>query len=111
MRPQDQDSVEAIRRRARRMAHHREHPGASPLLGLGAFGVVGWSVALPAVLGALAGLWLDRVAPQDFSWPLALMLGGMVLGGVVAWDWVAREERRLRRQQPDPPRSSEQGDE
>jgi len=111
MRPEDRDSVEAIRRRAERMAHHRAHPGDSPLQGLSAFGVVGWSVALPAVLGALAGLWLNRVAPQSFSWPLALMLGGMVLGGVVAWDWVAREERRLRRQQPDPPRSSEQGDE
>ena len=63
------------------------------------FGVIGWSVAIPTVGGALLGGWLDRVAPQKFSWTLALILGGLVVGVIVAWDWVARESRRTEREQ------------
>ena len=65
------------------------------------FGVIGWSVAIPTVGGALLGGWLDRVAPQKFSWTLALILGGLVVGVIVAWDWVARESRRTEREQQD----------
>ncbi|MDY0071732.1 MAG: hypothetical protein RBR77_03690 [Thauera sp.] len=83
----------AIRRRAERMQHRRRHPGPSPLRGLSALGVLGWSVALPTVGGALLGLWLEQVAPQPFSWPLALMLGGLVIGAVVAWEWMSKEGR------------------
>ena len=59
--------------------------------GLGMFGMIGWSVAVPTVGGALLGLWLDRVAPQAFSWTLALLLGGVVLGGLIAWGWIEKE--------------------
>ena len=41
--------------------------------------------------GALLGLWLDRVAPQGFSWTLALLLGGVVVGVFIAWGWVLKE--------------------
>ena len=40
---------------------------------------IGWSITVPTVGGAFLGLWLDRVAPQDFSWTIALLLGGVVL--------------------------------
>lgn len=83
----------AIRRRAERMQHRRQHPGPSPLRGLSALGVLGWSVALPTVGGALLGLWLEQIAPQSFSWPLALMLGGLVIGAIVAWEWMSKEGR------------------
>lgn len=93
MKHDDRPSLDPIRRDAERMRQARQRPAYSPLRGLGAFGVIGWSVALPAVGGALLGLWLDRVAPARFSWPIALMLGGLVIGVIVAWDWVARENR------------------
>ena len=63
-----------IRRRAERMQQMRNEPKYSPLNGLGVFGVIGWSVALPTVAGAFLGMWLNRVAPQSFSWPMALIL-------------------------------------
>ncbi|MBP8924463.1 MAG: F0F1 ATP synthase subunit [Pseudomonadales bacterium] len=84
-------SAEDIRRSAERMKRARSAPGASPLRGLGAFGVIGWSIAVPTVGGAFLGLWLNRVAPQDFSWPIALILGGTVIGGLIAWTWVSEE--------------------
>lgn len=84
-------SADDIRRSAERMSRARSGPGESPLRGLGAFGIIGWSVAVPAVGGAFLGLWLNRVAPQNFSWPLALILGGLVVGGIIAWSWIDRE--------------------
>lgn len=83
--------AEDIGRRAERMKAARDNPGPSPLRGIGTFGMIGWSIAVPTVGGAFLGLWLDRVAPQDFSWTIALILGGVALGGLIAWAWVAKE--------------------
>lgn len=84
-------SAQDIGERARRMKTARDNPGPSPLRGIGVFGMVGWSVAVPAVGGALLGLWLDRVAPRGFSWTIALLLGGLALGMLVAWTWIDKE--------------------
>lgn len=84
---------EEIGKRARRMQAARDNPGPSPLRGIGTFGMIGWSVAVPTVGGAFLGLWLDRVAPQAFSWTIALILGGVALGVLLAWAWVGREGR------------------
>ncbi|MFA7437337.1 AtpZ/AtpI family protein [Castellaniella sp.] len=102
MTPDDDTSLDPIRRQAQRMSHARRRPPFSSLQGLSAFGVIGWSVAIPTVGGALLGLWLDRVAPQPFSWPIALMLGGLVIGIIVVSNWVSRESRRARDDHPGP---------
>jgi ATP synthase protein I len=49
-------------------------------------------VAVPTVGGAFLGLWLDRISPQEFSWTIALILGGVVIGGFLAWTWIDREK-------------------
>lgn len=95
MKPDDRSSLEHIRRDAERRRRARRRPAYSPLRGLSAFGVIGWSVVIPSVGGALLGVWLDRVAPARFSWPIALMLGGLLIGVIVAWDWIAREDRAM----------------
>lgn len=82
---------EDIGRQAKRMQSHRDDPGPSPLRGIGTFGMIGWSIAVPTVGGAFLGLWLDRVAPQAFSWTLALILGGVVIGGFIAAAWINKE--------------------
>jgi len=91
MSPKNDRSAEDIRRSAERMKRARDEPGVSPLRGLGAFGIIGWSIAVPTVGGAFLGLWLNDVAPQNFSWPIALILGGVVVGGIIAWSWIERE--------------------
>ncbi len=92
----ERDTEERIRHQAARMRKVRRTPGASPLRGLSAFGIIGWSIAIPTVAGALLGLWLDRVAPRGFSWPVALILGGLVIGVIVAAEWVLKEARAMR---------------
>lgn len=84
-------SADDIRRSAERMKRARNEPGVSPLRRLGAFGIIGWSIAVPTVGGAFLGLWLNKVAPQNFSWPIALILGGVVVGGIIAWSWIEKE--------------------
>ena len=63
--------------------------------GLGMSGLIGWSVAVPTVLGAVIGLWWDRRHPGPHSWTLALLTAGLVLGCVNAWHWVSRENRAM----------------
>ncbi|SHL56865.1 ATP synthase protein I [Roseovarius marisflavi] len=83
--------AEDIARQAERMKSRRENPGPSPLRGIGTFGMIGWSIVVPTVGGAFLGHWLDRVAPQSFSWTLALILGGVVLGAFIAAAWINKE--------------------
>ena len=87
----DDKSAKTIGQRARRMKAARDNPGPSPLRGIGTFGVIGWSIAVPTVGGAFLGLWLDRAAPQEFSWTIALILGGVFVGALIAWGWIGRE--------------------
>jgi len=61
--------------------------------GLGMFGLVGWSVAIPTLAGIALGLWVDRNWPSHISWTLTLLFVGMVLGCLNAWRWLKREGR------------------
>ncbi len=63
--------------------------------GLGTMGVIGWSVAVPTLLGAALGSWLDARYPGTHSWTLALLVAGLVLGCFNAWRWVAKEEQAM----------------
>ncbi|NND91880.1 MAG: ATPase F0F1 [Granulosicoccus sp.] len=93
-RPNKDPSLHDIASQVSRKRAQRDQPAPSPLRGFGTFGMIGWSIVVPTVGGAFLGLWLDRVAPRDFSWTIALILGGVVAGALLAWSWVDRENRR-----------------
>ena len=82
--------AETIERQADRMEQARRESHRNILFGLGMFGVVGWSVAIPTVAGIFLGLWLDRSYPVGFSWTLTLLFVGVVVGIIVALRWVNR---------------------
>jgi ATP synthase protein I len=63
--------------------------------GLGMMGMVGWSVAVPTLLGAALGLWLDKHHPGSHSWTLMLLAVGLGLGCFNAWHWVTKEDREI----------------
>ena len=63
----------------------------SAWFGLGMFGLVGWSVAIPALGGIALGLWLDKRWPGQPSWTLTLLFIGIILGCVNAWYWIRQE--------------------
>ncbi|MEO6594243.1 MAG: AtpZ/AtpI family protein [Planctomycetota bacterium] len=64
--------------------------------GLGMMGLIGWSVVVPTLLGAGIGVWLDHGSAGAFSWTLALLLAGLMLGCMNAWHWVAKEDKAMR---------------
>ncbi len=63
--------------------------------GLGMMGMVGWSVAVPALAGAALGIWLDKTHSQTFSWTLTLLFVGIITGGIIAWYWVLKEDKEI----------------
>ena len=85
---------------ARKLRTNREGP-RDIWLGLGMFGLIGWSVAIPAILGAVLGAFLDRHEPSAHSWTLTCLIAGLFLGCLNAWHWVAKEEKAMREEQED----------
>ena len=69
--------------------------------GLGMMGLVGWSVAVPTVLGAALGIWLDKRHPGSHSWTLALLVAGLAIGCFNAWIWIAKEDKAMREEEED----------
>lgn len=61
--------------------------------GLGMFGLIGWSVAVPTLIGVALGIWIDTSWSSRFSWTLMLLFLGVILGCLNAWYWVKRQSR------------------
>ena len=59
--------------------------------GLGMFGLVGWSVAIPSLIGVAGGIWIDKKWPGPYSWALMCLIIGVILGCINAWYWIKRE--------------------
>ena len=85
------------RREARKLLARRRR-GHGVWFGLGQFGLVGWSVALPTLLGIALGVWIDRNWPGRVSWTLTLLLAGLVVGSVNAWFWFRKEREDIERE-------------
>jgi ATP synthase protein I len=75
-------------------AQRRSAPGV--WYGLGMMGLIGWSVAIPTLLGAAIGLWLDKQNLSPRSWTLALMVAGLTIGCMNAWVWISKEDQAMR---------------
>ena len=89
----ERDVTDVVGRKAERKLLARREQRRGVWFGLGMFGLVGWAVALPAVMGVALGLWLDARFPSRISWTLSLLLLGALLGSLNAWYWVKRESR------------------
>ena len=63
--------------------------------GLGMMGLVGWSVAIPALAGTALGIWLDSHHPGNHSWTLTLLIAGLAIGCFNAWHWVEKENKEM----------------
>lgn len=82
-----------IDRKSTRMVKSRRVGDRSVWFGLGTMGLVGWSVAIPTLIGIAIGLWIDTRFPSPYSWTLMLLFVGVVVGCFNAWYWVQRENQ------------------
>jgi len=95
MEQQREDRFEEVvgRKAARRMRARREKD-RGVWFGLGMFGLVGWTVAIPALAGLAVGLWIDARTTSRYAWSLMGLFAGIVIGCLGAWRWVKRESNR-----------------
>jgi ATP synthase protein I len=91
-------SLQVGEKAARKLKAQR-HVTQTVWSGLGMMGMVGWSVAVPTLLGAALGIWLDKHYPGGRSWTLMMLAIGLGLGCFNAWHWVAKEDREIREQE------------
>ncbi len=69
--------------------------------GLGMFGMVGWSVAVPTLLGTALGMWLDKKYHPSFSCTLTGLMAGLVSGSLIAWYWISKEDSTMNKNEDD----------
>ncbi len=93
---QDEDffSDQVTKKEKRKLRALRENSGGV-WSGLGMMGMIGWSVAVPCLLGAALGIWLDKKYPESFSWTLTFLFSGLITGSIVAWYWVEKEDKAM----------------
>ena len=71
------------------------HKDETVWFGLGMFGIVGWAVAIPTLVGVALGLWIDRTWPTQYSWALMLLIAGVMVGCINAAYWVRKVRSRI----------------
>lgn len=79
-------------KQARKIVRRRQQRGTIRF-GLGMLGTIGWSIAVPTVIGAGLGYLIDRGVPGRISWTLSLLALGLLVGCLNAWYWVSRQRR------------------
>jgi ATP synthase protein I len=91
---QEQYLLKQVRTKEDRKLRARQEQHRAIWFWSGMVGLVGWSVALPTIIGVALGVWIDRTWPSRYSWTLMLLFVGVVVGCVNAWVWVQQESSR-----------------
>ena len=87
--------IEKIERKEKRKLRAQRKKGQGIWFGLGLFGVIGWSVMIPTVIGIAVGIWADKKWPGQISWTLTFLFAGIILGCLNAWYWVEKERKSI----------------
>jgi ATP synthase protein I len=96
---QDQDFAQQVGTKAARKLKAQKNSRPGVWFGLGTMGLIGWSIVVPTLLGAMLGIWLDKHHAGEHPWTLALLMAGLVLGCFNAWHWVEKEQQAIRDEQ------------
>jgi ATP synthase protein I len=88
-----QEFSDIIENKEQRKMKARSEKDQNIWFGLGMFGTIGWSVAIPTLIGVALGLWLDARYPGRISWTLTLLTTGLVIGCLNAWFWIKRKSQ------------------
>lgn len=90
----DEHLQNEVGRKAERKLRARREVERTAWFWLGMFGLVGWSIAIPALIGVALGVWIDQRWPGPVSWTLTLLIIGITIGCLNAWYWIKQESAR-----------------
>jgi ATP synthase protein I len=96
---EDSEFSRAVAAKVARKLRAQRNSTQGVWFGLGMMGLVGWSVAIPALAGTALGVWLDSHHPGNHSWTLTLLIVGLAIGCFNAWHWVDKENKEMREDQ------------
>ena len=74
-----------------RRARARRHGHDNVWSWMGMFGLVGWTVAVPTLLGLAFGAFLDGRIDSSVSFTITFLVVGAAVGASMAWYWIKRE--------------------
>lgn len=86
---QDELSEQVGKKEQRKLRARQED--RSIWYGLGMFGLIGWSIALPTIIGIAIGIWMDRTWEHGTTCTLVCLFLGIAIGCSIAWYWIKRE--------------------
>lgn len=81
---------EAVRRKRERRERELREGRRSIGQDLAVIGVIGWTIVIPTLLGIYGGRALDRRLGTGVFWTLGLLVAGVTLGCVLAWQRLNR---------------------
>lgn len=84
-----------VRKKSRRKIKARQEEQRGVWFGIGMFGLVGWSVSIPALLFLALGIWIDSKYQGRYSWTLMLLVVGIAIGCLNAWYWIKSESEDM----------------
>ncbi|HLB71204.1 MAG TPA: AtpZ/AtpI family protein [Candidatus Methanoperedens sp.] len=87
--------IEKVGKKEERKMKARSEKDRNIWFGLGMMGLIGWSVAIPTLIGIALGIWIDTRFPGRISWTLTFFFVGLFLGCLNAWYWIERESKKI----------------
>lgn len=84
----------AAHRAAARAEAGRGDPEPSLGARLGQIGLLGWTIVVPTLAGAILGRWLDGLAGSGVFFSAPLIMLGAAFGLWSAWRWMHRNVSR-----------------
>jgi ATP synthase protein I len=91
-----EELLHEIGSRERRKLRHRRRREESIWFGLGMFGLIGWSITIPTLIGVAVALWANSIHPG--TWTLGFFFLGLAIGCLNAWHWIMKEQRIMERE-------------
>ena len=89
--PHESHVIDEVGEKETRKLKSRREKHQAIWFGLGMFGIVGWSVTMPTLIGIAFGCWLDSKFESNISWCLTFLFVGLATGAAIAWNWLRKE--------------------
>ncbi|EDX82950.1 F0F1-ATPase subunit, putative [Synechococcus sp. PCC 7335] len=89
---QKEDFLKKISRKSQRKLK-AQRSRSQAWIGMRMFGLVGWAVSIPTLIGIALGVWIDRQVQSQYSWTLMLLIVGIALGCFNGWYWIEKESK------------------